>query len=271
MRIFLGLLLVALGLGACDCGGPGSRSLDKAEDAGVVSSSSMSAMSSSSSGSSTQGSSAGSQASSGVSSSQGVSSSGPPPVEEPSRQRLTLTVQNVGSLDVFLVTGGWYCTALAFQQQPPNTITWMHVPTALGFQCGCECPNPGPPQATQYLRLAPGTSHIVQWDARRLVTYVEQRDCSMGPSMHTARVVHGVLQPVTPGRFRVQMEVSQAVPQHCTTVDNTTWTCPVMPGGLTTFPDTQTLCGAGVTLETIFDLPAIGDPAASLLIHNLGG
>ncbi len=252
--------------GACDCGGPGSRSLDKTEDAGAVSSSSTS-----SSGSSSEGSSARSLASSGVSSSVGMSSSGPPPVEEPSRQRLTLTLQNNGTLDVYVVTGGWYCTPHGFQQQTPNTVMWNNVPTALGFQCGCECPNPGPPQATQHTRLAPGTNHIVQWDARRLVTYVEQRDCSMGSSMHTARVVHGVLQPVTPGRFKVLVGVSQTVPQHCTTGDNITWTCPVMPGGLTTFPDVQSACPAGVTLEAAFDLPAIGDASATLPIPNLGG
>ena len=218
-----------------------------------------------------EGSSARSQASSGVSSSQGASSSGPPPVEEPSRQRLTLTVQNVGNLDVFLVTGGWYCTAQGFQQQTPNTVMWNNVPTALGFQCGCECPNPGPPQATQYTRLAPGTNLILQWDARRLVTYVEQRDCSMGGFNHTARVVHGVMQPVTPGRFKVRVGVAQTVPLHCSSADNTTWNCGVMPGGLTTFPDVQSACSAGITFEAGFDLPAIGDAAATLSIPNLGG
>jgi hypothetical protein len=188
-----------------------------------------------------------------------TSSCNPGP-DTPSRQTVQIVVTNRAAADRYLVTEGTFCDpfSVSFSQQSPMHLT-------LGFQCLCECPNPGPARPATLHRLAPGDSFTLSWDARSLVTCTETVDCSTEglPGLGTASQVVGASQPVGAGPYSVSVAAVTAVPQGCSG-DGTTFTCPMSysggPGGpFNNPPAIQVECPADVTASASFELPASGD------------
>lgn len=195
------------------------------------------------------------------------------PVDIPSRHNVDIQVVNDASVDLWVVTAGWFCQPLGVLSVGNGLA--LTIPLALGFQCGCECPNPGPPQPIQYERVPPGGAHSMRWDGRGVVPWVETRDCG---DMRTTPVFHEVFQPVAAGRYNIFVAVlqSDAPPPGCSSVNGTRYTCGVMQGGLTTFPAFQAQCQAGgsgftATPSAMVTIPESGDVSAVIHVPNLGG
>ncbi|MFH1808037.1 MAG: hypothetical protein ABIJ09_04790, partial [Pseudomonadota bacterium] len=128
-----------------------------------------------------------------------------------STSSVTFEVTNQGANTVYLVTSGWFCDAYAI-----TTTSGSALPQQVGFNCGCECPNPGAPEASGFVTLEPGQSHSVTWDARRLVTYNSPVDCAaQGWGDFCADAVAGARQPVAQGPYAARFGYVEAIPEGC--------------------------------------------------------
>jgi hypothetical protein len=129
-----------------------------------------------------------------------------------SRQSVAVVVTNDATADRYLVTEGNWCDpyAFSFSQEAPLALN-------IGFQCLCECPNPGPARPGALHRLAPGESFTLTWDARSLVTCSQSVDCAtLGwPGLGSAPEVKGTKSPVAEGSYWVSVAALTAVPAGC--------------------------------------------------------
>ena len=198
--------------------------------------------------------------------SDGATTCSPGP-ETASRQSVAVVVTNNATADRYLVTAGNWCDpySFSFSQQAPLALN-------LGFQCLCECPNPGPARPGGLHRLAPGESFTLTWDARSLTTCSQSVDCAtMGwPGLGSAPEVKGAKSPVAEGSYWVSVAALTAVPAGCFG-DGTTFSCtmtgsgPGSPSG--NLPSAvQTMCPGDVGGSAVFTLPATGDTSVAVSI-----
>jgi hypothetical protein len=193
-----------------------------------------------------------------------------PGASVPSRQTVEVVVTNQAAADRYLVTAGTFCDPFSVSFSQQNAL-----PLTLGFQCVCECPNPGPARPATLHRLAPGESFTLRWNATALTTCTETVDCAaMGwKGLGTASQLVGASAPVGPGPYGVSVGALAAVPQGCFG-DGTTFNCPMSwgggnPGGPNGIPPAiQTVCPADAFASVSFELPASGDVSVPVALTN---
>lgn len=198
------------------------------------------------------------------------------PVEIAATTTVHLEVKNGSGADRWIATTGTWCEPTAIERIDASGAA-SHVGRGIGFQCLCECPNPGAPIVRAWRKLGPGESVTVDWDGRALVTYTTPYDCSTHgwPGQGVQAELNGVLQPAAPGKYRATIDVASAPPTGCT--QNGTgpeWNCaggypgsPGYPGSLP--PAIVQLCPAGDgngTASATFDLPASGARSVTLTL-----
>jgi hypothetical protein len=188
----------------------------------------------------------------------GSCSDAAPPSDIPSRQTVTFELSNQTGADRFVVTQGWYCDDFGIASGPGGAA----LPLELGFQCLCECPNPGPVQATAYHRVAPGASYRLTWDARSLVTWSELYDCATHgwPGVPPQNEVFGAHQPVGAGPYRVTFAIEQTLPSRCSPTSGDDYTCTMEQPPIGMWPTTIAQICPSLAPQTVgFTLPQSGD------------
>jgi hypothetical protein len=189
------------------------------------------------------------------------------PANAPSSQNVEIVVTNSGTADRYLVTAGTWCDPYSISSSQKAALFLN-----LGFQCVCECPNPGAPGPSTLHRLAPGESFSLTWDARALTTCTESIDCAtMGwPGLGTAHELIGGKTPALPGLYWVSVGALTALPHGCAG-DGTTFGCQANVGGNpsgTTPSAIQTSCPAEVSASASFTLPTSGDVSVAIALTN---
>lgn len=171
-----------------------------------------------------------------------------PPVAESSSQDVTFTLSNPGTEPVWVPTAGFYC----------DTWEITGVTRNLGWDCGCECPNPGTPHVMELEQVAPGETLEITWDARQLARYTEPLDCSDWGG-GTSCVPSGVRQPAEAGDYTFVVGALSSLPSDCTDNGDGTAGCISQGGGFDELPGSvQRLCDVATTVEANFSLPASG-------------
>lgn len=180
---------------------------------------------------------------------------------------VSILVTNQASSDRYLVTGGWYCDS--FEIRTSSGALARNV----GFQCICECPNPGSAAPNALRKLAPGESFTLTWDASMLATCSKAVDCSAEgwPNLPPATEVIGGSQPAPAGDYTAVAAALTALPSGCNSSDGTTYSCtsnpgPGGPGGPSAPPNPQVLCPSSVTGSAPFTLPAAGNLSVAVAI-----
>jgi len=197
---------------------------------------------------------------------------GPPPTEVPSFQTVTFRITNVGYSDRFVAMRGWYCTPHGIDSV--TDIGVRAVALQLGFECRCECPNPGKPYANGLHRLRLGETYEIVWDARQLITYTMSWDCAQHgwPQAGVQQIPEGVLQPVGPGRYQAVFGVEDNLPDTCPG-DGPDYSCdrqgdygfpPSFSGGV------APVCSSTHNVTAGFTLPATGNILVPVLLGSAG-
>lgn len=181
---------------------------------------------------------------------QGITCTENPPVGRTSTQTVTFTLQNPSTEPIWVPTSGFFCDTWAIQGMKRN----------LGWECGCECPNPGPPHIERLEQLDPGETYTITWDARRLVPYTAPFDCfSIGWEGYIC-VQEGAQQPVEAGDYTFVVGALTALPTDCGDNGDGTASCGSQGGGFDELPPSvQRLCDDMSTASKTFALPASGD------------
>jgi len=182
----------------------------------------------------------------------GVTTTKACPAEAASTQEVKFAITNGASSDRWIVLRGAFCTAYSIDR----------LAIEMGFQCGCECPNPGSPRVETYRRIAPGTTYELTWDARALVTCEEPLDCSeWGPSTTPQKTTRGFLQPVKAGTYTATIAFEESLPSRCTVSGddaNCSWTyggyTGSLPGAIASRCEATKTVNATVTLATSGDV-----------------
>jgi hypothetical protein len=183
---------------------------------------------------------------------------GPPTTIEgpqaiPSHQNVIFRVTNSTAATSYLGTLGFYCAAYGINQGSTS------LTMAIGYQCGCECPQPPNPAISQYLVISPQQSKDLVWDARALTTYSISQSCaSWGAPSVTAAITYGVRQPVGPGSYQVTLTLESVAPAGCTEA-NEIVTCSFPSYGGGGGSTGGGICPSSATVKASFDLPANGD------------
>lgn len=176
------------------------------------------------------------------------------PSEVPSSQTVTFDVTNTSTLAVYVMTEGTFCDAFD-----------VGVSRNLGFQCGCECPPPPKPHGRVYVRVDPGMSHTITWDARALVEVPYTEHCALPVSDQTAPRVAGVPQPAVPGSYSVDVAYETTIPDGCS-VNGMFLECDTLEPAEETPPLVAELCPATQLESVAFTLPATGDVTVPVAI-----
>lgn len=177
-----------------------------------------------------------------------------PPIEIPSQQTVTFEVSTAAPEGRYLVTQGYYCDAFGI------AITGgAAIPQSIGFQCLCECPNPGAPIATRYHFINAGQTYPVTWDARQLVTYSEPYDCAAHgwPGVPPTTQLFGVHQPVGPTRYTAAIPNRRDLPPGCNAIAGTAdFDCSGNVPTMGAPPSSiQAVCSDAAATYVDFDLP----------------
>lgn len=194
----------------------------------------------------------------------------PSPMDLQSRQTVTLQITNVGSSDRFVAMRGWNCTPYGIDLMTGAGV--RAVALQLGFQCRCECPNPGKPYANGLHRLRAGEIYEVIWDARQLITYSMSWDCAQHgwPGAGVQQVAVGVLQPVDTGRYQAVFGVEDSLPDNCPG-DGPDYNCNMQ--GNDGFPLSDVVAPVCSTTQNVsvgFTLPAAGNIVVPVLLGSAG-
>ncbi|MEL6179358.1 MAG: hypothetical protein AAFS10_10410 [Myxococcota bacterium] len=126
---------------------------------------------------------------------------------EPSVQEVSVELVNTSDTVRYLLTEGTLCDPFEVRHHD-NAGPSMLAP---GYVCGCECPAPPPVSAQRFVRLEPGQSHTLYWDARVLDTCQVAYDCIEW----TAYEPSGSPQQAAPGAYTLTFGVVDLLPQHC--------------------------------------------------------
>ena len=93
------------------------------------------------------------------------------PSEEP-RRVVTFELTNTSDAAVYIPNIGWDCDANRILGPEGNVL-----PRSGGFQCICECPNPGPSHISQLIVLQPGDTWSFDWNSQQLRSSTRGYDC----------------------------------------------------------------------------------------------
>jgi hypothetical protein len=181
----------------------------------------------------------------------------PPPAEKPPRQKVTLRIKNGAASDRFVVAAGWLCDGYAILDGAGHRL-----PLRLGFQCGCDCPSPGPPFASSFRVLHPGERWDVEWDGRVLAGCTEELDCDAKGWKGRGRVATtvGARQPLPSGDYRVAVAFERALPPNCRPRHDGGFVCPPpQVAGTRERPSGQSFCPSHDAATARFTLPPSGD------------
>jgi hypothetical protein len=143
----------------------------------------------------------------------------PAPNDIPSNAYVTFQLTNDSLAERFILTQSIGCDPFRVDG----------VPHTLGFNCGCQC---SPPEEVMtFLRLAPGESATLGWDARQLVT---AQVCVWGAGWgcapgQTTMITVGALQPVASGSYTASFLVLDTAPTSCGQPVDGAYTCTVKP------------------------------------------
>lgn len=143
--------------------------------------------------------------------------------DSPSLQTVSLVVKNETVVDQYLITEGTLCDELAVTPVGQSKA----LPLRLGFQCLCECPNPGSPRPARLHRLGAGDKATLTWDARALTACSNSIDCaSRGwPGGGKAQELVASYAPVTSMALEAKVAAVTALPAGCTSADGTEFSC----------------------------------------------
>ena len=178
----------------------------------------------------------------------GLDSGGGAHTELPSTQSVTILINNDSGEDRWVVTAGQFCTPFGIQKVGAGSLL-----LSMGFQCICECANPGPEHVSGYRHLRPGEAFRVTWDARDLTTFAESVDCATRgwASAGVQSVTSGVLRPVKAGAYSVTIGVEKTLPRDCTEpASSGDVSCYRLAGGATYGPPPPPLAGRCGTTHT---------------------
>jgi len=181
------------------------------------------------------------------------------PKELASARTVTFAITNKSSADRWLVLRGAFCT--------PFSVEGLDL--ELGWQCGCECPNPGSPRVESYRRVPAGATYELVWDARRLLTCEESLDCSSwGPTAMPVKMTRGMHQPAPSGTYSAAISFEESVPTKCS-VSGDDASCPWSYGGGTSaLPRAiASRCESTKTATVSFTLPASGNVVVPVTIE----
>jgi hypothetical protein len=191
------------------------------------------------------------------------------PASDGRAQTVTFTVRNETDADWFVPELGWYCTAFGLAEQAAGGF--VEVALALGFQCGCECPFPGPARVQQYVRLTPGEEATLTWNGLRLATVRRTLDCdAIGwPGGGCLDELAGYAVRAGAGVYRVRLPIErEEALADCSVHEQGASCLPSggwMPGVL---PNPAQMCPASdAVLEATFTLPEAGDVEVALSIE----
>jgi hypothetical protein len=168
--------------------------------------------------------------------------------EEPSTQTVEVVLTNGAAVDRYVMVGASGCDSFIVERMGESG--YEVVPQSVGYQCGCECPAPGPPGPTALQHIAPGDSLTLTWDARELEGCVEEIDCQESYGFEgTAMVAYGFPVPAPSGEYRLTYRIYETPPDYCTS-----------PGeDYGCVPDQTASCEADLTAEATFTLEDTGD------------
>ncbi|MBH25153.1 MAG: hypothetical protein CMH57_12010 [Myxococcales bacterium] len=186
--------------------------------------------------------------------SDGVDGGGQCAEEAPATQEVSVTLHNVGESARYLTLSGQGCDP--FEVRP---VGGERLPLQVGYLCGCECPAPPAPAVAEIVRLEPGQSHTVTWDARALDVCQRETDCEDW----TVYEPDGHPQPVAPGEYVMAFGWSEALPPHCAEEDGEVscdpWSASDPFGSI----GLQELCPDVERVEVSLTLPESGDVMVS--------
>lgn len=198
-----------------------------------------------------------------------VAGDAPPPSDRPVGTCETAPVRespSVASVRFRLASGGgWVVTRGAFCA-PFSVERVGGGPVALGtgFQCVCECPNPGPARVETAQR--PSMTTELTWDGREVATCTRAVDCATrGFPGSVVLERQGASRPVTAGRYRATFAVLDELPAGCTARMDGTASCSTTPGFPSgSPPSSYDRCPSSRTVSVEFDLPASGEAVVNV-------
>ncbi len=172
-----------------------------------------------------------------------------------STQTITINVQNTTASTVYVVSQGFSCAAYD-----------VGASLGIGWQCGCECPAPSPPSATELRRLDPGQIYTFTWDGRVADFLVRRFDCTDGgASSFEIDDYHSKAVPVSPGPRTIQVPYNLAVPAGCLPEQNGVVTCDMMVGNGESPPTIMEMCPSEQVASANINLMS-GDQTVDVLI-----
>jgi len=167
----------------------------------------------------------------------------------PSRQKVTLTLENKTQGTLYVAHQGMGCRGYRFGAQ-----------RAAEFSCPCECPRPPDPHVSTYKILKPGEAVTFTWDAREPKRYTYNVDCEAQgwPGMGCGTETRSVSQPVKPGDYGFAVGLAVQQPERCHDDGQGSLHCnPPTPNG--NFPSPVALCDTPKRFTFSITLPASGD------------
>lgn len=141
----------------------------------------------------------------------------PGPQDIPSKQKVSVEIENTTAVDKFVLTGCSGCETIQVEEK--GDLDYVALPTTLtpAQTCGCEC-SPPIVYPVSYHRIPAGMSYTATWDARVLDICTSDQDCGGGV---TAPKVVAALSPAEPGDYRLSFGLTDKVPAACMQVGAT--------------------------------------------------
>ncbi|MFO0680211.1 MAG: hypothetical protein U0169_27055 [Polyangiaceae bacterium] len=177
--------------------------------------------------------------------------------DDPVVHEVTFDVHNGTSSDVWVVEYGWFCDAFQIEETP----SFAHLDLSEGFQCGCECANPGPPFVQRYRRVVAGTTESILWDGRALESRFERLDCADAgwPGSPQKSIVRYTPRPAPAGNYHVTLPFARTLPVNCVAIGSSaTCTYGARPNA-TPPPSPARVCASSDALSADFSTRTFGD------------
>lgn len=196
----------------------------------------------------------------------GCPEEGEHPEGEASFQQVTFIVTNSDEVPLYIAVWGWFCDVWGIK-----TAAGTRLPLTLGFECGCECANPGSPGVERYLRLEPGQSYTFSWSGLRLATYTSYYDCNPdGWGDYCVETTAGVPVRVAAGDYVLDLGYVDQLPDGCWEEPSSEVWCDQgygYGGDWYDMPSSpQEICPDMLTRTTGFTLPESGDVEVEVVL-----